>query len=174
MKFEGSIFYPAKEKKKMVFEEKTMLYLILFTLVCFLMLLINDTFFEISILNVFLIFLIAISLVGSIYNKLSLASKNEAINGTTLGEIVITETQIILDQTIYRIQDVTQLRMNIHSYRGKPRFTYGRWVPGRENGTKNTISFRHDDQLISRNFIITNKTDIDILKRIREKWKLTF
>ena len=139
MKFEGSIFYPAEDKKKMVFEEKTMLYLILFTLVCLLMLLINDTFFEISILNVFLSFFSVIAFVGTIYNRLSLASKNEAINGTTLGEIVITENQIILDQTIYRIQDVTQLRMKIHSYRGQPRFSYGHLAPGRENGTKNTI-----------------------------------
>lgn len=171
MEFAGKIYKPNKTNPKMILEEKLLWYGMGTSLLSCIILILNDNFFNIYWVEIIFKLIAIVSIITALLSKLVAMSRNEPLSGDIDGHLTITNDRIKINEYIFDLKDISSLELNLVDYSGKMYSRPNYPGPWGSNGADNKIDFCCEKERFDLNFIISNETEFELLKKIHAEIK---
>lgn len=161
MIFETQIFIPSKKSRfDFTLSEKLTYYSLFTCFFCCIILLINQKYIQIEIIELILkslgILVLPIAIIGMTIRFW----EYENLNGSFRGELKVDLISISISNSEYLFSKVENFKISISNYKGQ-RTNNTKSGPSFYQGTSNFISFTHNSESISVNFLLLSKDHID-------------
>lgn len=166
MAFETSIFISSKKPLlNLTLSEKLTFYSIFTCVSCCLILILNQRYFEFEIVESILKYL-AISSLANVFTGMTIRFwEYENLNGSFKGRLKIDLNSIIVDDSEYLLSDIQNFKIAVSNYKGQ-RTNYSKSGPSFYQGISNSISFIHNSESVSANFLLRSENQMDDLYNI--------
>lgn len=161
MIFETSIFVPSKKSwLNFTLSEKLTFYSIFTCFSCCLILMLNQRYFEFEIVELILKPLAILALPIALTGMTIRFWEYENLNGSFKGRLKIDLNSIIVDDREYHLSDTLNFKVAVSNYKGQ-QTNYSKSGPSFYQGISNSISFNHNSNSISADFLLTSKKQMD-------------
>ncbi|MEY8847217.1 hypothetical protein AB9K26_00220 [Psychroserpens sp. XS_ASV72] len=140
----------------------------------FFIALLNEYFWRIDWLDKLVRFLaiICVFIIG--YSKISLVYKKQKTRGKNIGYLRINEDNIELDDKIYDLNRIKNLKIELKDFSGKFIDPFGHSLaPGKSSGVENSIYFEFDKTKIYKNFFIQNEEQFELATKLKTELEHT-
>lgn len=164
MVFETLIFIPSKKPFFNLLRSEKISYVALGTMISsFVYMKLSYDYFS-NDLNLYIFFaLLFSSMIGIFVAFIVRFSEYENLNGYFKGEIKIDTDNIFINQQSFKLPEITNLKLVVFNYKGEKTHRRGASF---YQGISNSISFTHNSQSISVDFLLKSKEHTDDLYHI--------